>query len=152
MKTDIEMQLKETYISWNAINGLYAVWAKKKGMTSHTLFTLYAVYHDKENCCQSKICDEWFMPKQTVNSILKELERKDYIFYKTDAKDKRNKIIQLTDAGLAYAECILSELYELEVSVLDKMGSEHRQNMIDGNNLFYKLLKKEILEDNSKWL
>lgn len=144
MNTNIEKQLKETYISWNAINGLYSAWAKKMDMTSHSLFTLYAIYNDREQCCLSKICGEWFMPKQTVSSILKELERKGYIFYEQSPTDKRNKIIKLTDTGVAYADGILGELYELEVSVLNKMGSEQRQNMIDGNNLFYQLLKQEM--------
>ncbi|MEG1559926.1 MAG: MarR family transcriptional regulator [Clostridia bacterium] len=151
MNKNLEKQLKETYISWNSINGLYSTWAKKRGVNAHTLFTLYAIYNDRDNCCQSKICDEWFMPKQTVSSILKELERKGCIFYESDANDRRNKIIKLTDSGLSYADGILGKLYGIEVSVLDKMGSELRQNMIDANNLFYKLLKEEMVEDELEW-
>lgn len=144
MDNRIKQQVEENYVLWNAINRIYGNWAKKNGMTYHSLFTLYTIHTNQQDCCQSTICDETSTPKQTVNSILKEFEKKNYIYYEKDEKDKRNKKIKLTDEGQVFASSILDPLFELETTVMEKMGSEQRQAMIDTNTMYYQLLKLEM--------
>lgn len=142
----IYKQLEEYYTSFNAISNLYAMWAKEKGISYHTLFTLYALYHSDAGCGQRSICDEWLIPKQTLNSILKALEKDGYLTYRVCPEDRRNKIVMLSKAGMEYAGPILEELYQLEVFVLGKMDESLTRQMIDCNNQYFKNLKEAMME------
>ena len=64
---------------------------------------LYSLYELKENCMQKSILQKWSIPKQTVNTILKEFSVNGYIELLTNKEDKRNKLITLTPKGKAYA-------------------------------------------------
>lgn len=149
MEPTIQEQLHEYYMSFNATNSLYSTWAKQHGLSYYTLFTLYAIYYSDGDCYQRSICDEWLMPKQTVNSILKLLEKESYITYEVNEADKRNKKILFTEKGRAYAKPILDALYHLEKTVLEKIDPMTRQQLIDNNTLFYHKLKETLLEEES---
>ena len=56
------------------ITELYGEWAKQHGMSYHAMITLYALNQDRK-CTQKQIAEEWLIPKQTVNTVVKELER-----------------------------------------------------------------------------
>lgn len=148
MNADIKTQLKETYASWNGVNSLYAAWAKKNGLTYHSMFILYAIYNEQDYIYQRKICEDWSVPKQTASSILRSLEQDDLIFYLPDERDKRNKLIKFTNKGLIYAESILSRLIKIESTVFEKIDSNMRQTMVEGNTLYYTLLKQVIEDEN----
>ena len=56
---------------------LYGEWAKAHGMSYNTVMTLYALAQAR-GCTQKQIAEEWLIPKQTVNTIVKELERQGF--------------------------------------------------------------------------
>ena len=58
---------------------LYAAVSKRHGLSYHTAMTLYALDQD-EGCTQKEIAKTWLIPKQTVNTVVKELERQGYIY------------------------------------------------------------------------
>ena len=45
-------------------------------------------------CTQKQICDEWYMPKQTVFNICKEFREKGWIEFYPSSRDKRERIMQ----------------------------------------------------------
>lgn len=53
---------------------LYAAAAKRRGLSFHTLITLYALDQD-EGSTQSQLAKAWMIPKLTLNTVIKELER-----------------------------------------------------------------------------
>lgn len=144
LNDDMMTQVRESYAYWNGVNRLYSNWAKKYGLTYHSLYTLYAIFHNTKDCSQKKISEEWLMPKQTVHSILREFEEKQYIYFEVDENDKRNKVIRLTDKGKAHAETILPKLFTIEMKVMERMGNNKRKEMIESNNLFFQLLSEEM--------
>ena len=75
-------------------------------------------YEAKENCTQKSISQMWFIPKQTVNTILKEFSANGYIELLTDKEDKRNKLVILTPEGNAYAGKIVEALHKRELFAL----------------------------------
>ena len=60
------------------ITELYGEWAKQHGMSYHAMITLYALNQDRK-CTQKQIAEEWLIPKQTVNTVVKELERQGFL-------------------------------------------------------------------------
>ena len=57
---------------------LYAAVSKRHGLSYHTAMTLYALDQD-EGCTQKEIAKTWLIPKQTVNTVVKELERQGFL-------------------------------------------------------------------------
>lgn len=145
----LSRQLREYYTSFNATGNLYSGWAKQHGLSYHTLFTLYAIYYGGGSCTQKQICEEWLIPKQTVSSILKALERRGYVRCEVQPEDRRNKNILLTPAGAAYAKTVLEELDKMEKRVARRLGKNTMQQIVDCNKAFYEELRKEIPEEKA---
>ena len=144
LQEEIRKHLDQYYTILNATNNLYSAWAKQKGLSYHTLLVLYALCRSGSGCRQSDICNDWMIPKQTVNSVLKSLEARGYVSYQVQPEDRRNKRVLLTPAGLAYAQPILEDLYRLEASALAEMPPETLRQIIDNDRQFYDGLKKQI--------
>lgn len=144
MEKRLQQQLEEQYSLWNGINKLYSKWAKERGLTYDSLFVLCAIYSAKGDCCQKEICEEWSMPKQTVNSILKNFEKKGYVCLGTDAKDRRNKTVRLTAEGQRYAAEIVGELDQVEIAAARRMGVKNMGLLVEVNRMFYSYFQEEM--------
>ena len=60
--------------------------------------------------------------KQTVNSVLKDFERKGFVELRPMKEDERNKLIRFTPKGQEYADVIISKLRKVELFVSEKWG------------------------------
>lgn len=135
-------QLNKYYAVWQEYNYVYEEWAKGQGLSTNSLLVLSSIYEGGEDCTQKKISQQWLIPKQTINMILKEFERKGLVELFPMQEDKRNKLIRFTPAGNDYAEGILSRLRKVELSVIEEMGMERMQQLNDDTAFFVELLKK----------
>jgi DNA-binding MarR family transcriptional regulator len=145
---NLKQEIQDYYSWWRRMNFLYHSWAEEHGVSPYTLFVLSALTDCarmdlKEGCTQKQICEEWFLPKQTVNSILKGLEQKGYLKSTASVKDGRRKLLFLTPQGEAYAFSIIGELSDLEERVMEKMGEEGRARMNQSAHLFCDLFEEE---------
>lgn len=108
---------------------LYGVWAKRHGMSYNTMMVLYAL--DKgETDTQKQIVKEWMIPKQTVNTVIKELERKGYVMFIESGR--KNRKMKLTPEGKKYTGEILEDLYRIEYESMEKMENSLRNAFIEG--------------------
>ena len=135
-------QLQRFYALWREENAVYDDWAREQGLSSNSALILYTLYEEKENCTQKSISQMWSIPKQTVNTILKEFSANGYIELSADKKDKRNKLIMLTPKGNAYAGKIVESLRKRELFAIDRMGLENITRMNDVTELFISLFKR----------
>ena len=129
------------YDFWFGVNEAYEQWAKKWGLTSNTLFVLYAIHERPQECTQRYICERLLLPKQTINTILAGLEKKGLIFREIALTDKRNKLVRLTGAGEQYTKILLKALAEAEGAALEAMSLEQRQAFITTSDLFLQQLR-----------
>ena len=89
-------ELDRFYYLWRESIAIYEDWAKQQGLSNNVVMVMESIYSNRENCTPSSISHKWFIPKQTVNTILRDFEKKEYITLLQHPKDKRNKIIRLT--------------------------------------------------------
>ena len=122
------------------ITELYGEWAKQHGMSYHAMITLYALNQDRK-CTQKQIAAEWLIPKQTVNTVVKELERQGYVFFQTGKKEKQ---VRFTEAGRAFAGPCLQELYEIEDRAVAAMGEARFREMVEANRAFTEAFAREV--------
>ena len=129
------------YISRES-NAIYEDWAKQQGLSNNVVMVMESIYSNRENCTPSRISHKWFIPKQTVNTILRDFEKKEYITLLQHPKDKRNKIIRLTKKGEEIMGNIVLKLKKLEFYTLSQMGKEKVDSMNDGLEEFVRLFRE----------
>lgn len=110
---------------------------------------MYMIYASEINK-QKDIVENYGMPKQTVNTVITDLQRKGYIRLTPDENDKRSKIIILTDEGRRYAENIVNPLLNCEKEVLAEMGKERVEMLISTMNQYAELLEQKIIKSSKK--
>ena len=89
---------------------LYDEYAKRHGMMMKTLLVVNALFYAKDGMTQAEICKRTFQSKQTVNSIIKNLWTDRYVTITEMPEDRRNKIVQMTEAGRAYCEKVVRHI------------------------------------------
>ena len=108
------------------VDSFYDDFAKQSSISTTLLWVLYAL-NDGNAHTQIEICKDWELPRTTVNTVVKEIERNGYIDLIPIKGKKREMNIVLTNLGKAYAEDVLSELYEIEAKVYDTLDANEKQ-------------------------
>lgn len=124
---------------------LYAVVAKRYGLSFHTLITLYAIDQD-EGSTQSKLAKTWLIPKQTLNTVVKELEFKGYIKFEI-GKNNKEKLVYFTKEGKEFARKSLDDVYALEDRAIENVGKQRFFEMVEANKEFTEAFAKEVYHD-----
>ena len=124
----------------NRIDGLYDTGAKWSDVKANTLYLLYAL-DDGMPHTQKSICDDWLLPRTTINTIVKECEAGGYVELKPMAGHRRDLQVCLTDAGKVYAHEKLALIYRAEDQALEKTLEECSPAFISQLELFSANLK-----------
>lgn len=124
---------------------LYAAAAKRRGLSFHTLITLYALDQD-EGSTQSQLAKTWMIPKQTLNTVIKELERQGYVSLRT-GKDQKEKLVFFTSEGRDFAADGLRELYAMEDGAVAAVGPERFREMVEANRAFTEAFAREVYRE-----
>lgn len=135
-------QLNRCDFLWREGYFIYEEWSQNRGLSFNCVLVLHSIYEDMDHCTQKKISQQWFMPKQTVNMILKDFEKRGFIELIPMQSDKRNKLIHTTAAGKQYVSEIISDLQKLELSVAEKMGAERLESLNENMALFVELFRQ----------
>lgn len=143
MNNIIRKQIEEFNSVISRTNAIYDYWAKKNNLHYNSLMVLYTM-HRKKVCTQKQICDEWLIPKQTVNTICKDLKEKGYLVLESSPDNKKEKVIRFTNSGQDYADRILNPLYEIEEESMEKMGEEMREWLVKSTEKFCELFESEV--------
>lgn len=121
---------------------LYGEWAKRHGMSYNSMVVLDCL-NRKDGCTQKEIADTWMIPKQTVNTIVKELERKGYVRC-GQVERKKEKQIFFTESGRAYATDCLKGMYELEEQALTRIGEDMQKALVESNLAYVQAFEEEL--------
>ena len=85
---------------WRENNALYSEWAKAHGLSYNELLVMLSLTREADApCTQKDICRQWLLPKQTVNSALKNLVRAGYLRLEATDGNLKNKWVCLTETG-----------------------------------------------------
>ena len=106
-----------------SIDGFYAEYAKESNVKENLLWILYAL-NDGEEHSQKEISDSWDLPRTTINTIIKDLEVDGFVELVQIKGEKRELNVKLTKSGKKYADKLLSELYEIEKQVFEKINCD----------------------------
>ena len=113
------------------IERVYENYAKSVGLTYMSLTVLEIISYNETPPTQKEICERSHYNKQIVNSIIKGFTDKGYLEFREVESDRRNKQVLLTDSGKAYADEILSPLWEIEQKAVTVLSDKEREKLLD---------------------
>lgn len=117
---------------WNAS---YEEYAKSVGL-SYTSLSILSTIYEMENCTQKRLCEQCFLPKQTVNAIVTIFYKKKWIRLEELPEDRRNKTIHFTELGRAEAERILEKIYRSERLAMSRLTEEERMILLSATKQY----------------
>jgi len=105
------------------IDSFYDEFAKECNVSPALLWVLYAL-NDGNPHTQIEISNDWELPKTTVNTVIKELQRDGHVDLVPIKGNRREMSIVLTESGKKFADDVLSELYKKEAAAFKSIGTE----------------------------
>ena len=123
---------------------LYSEAAKNLGISEGAMWILYTLSLYDKPFTQSELCEEVFMPKQTVNSALKKLEQEGHIILQFSENNKKSKQIILTDSGKNLADNTVAKIIAAEKNVFDRFGSAEVQELFRYYGRYIEYLRSEL--------
>lgn len=143
-----ERELRDYQIRINhtakAIDELYREASVRSNMSCSALWIFYTLRITGMPMTQSELCDAVSLAKQTVNSSLKKLEEEGYIELRNDPGNRKNKLIYMTQRGIALAEHVSDPVISAETNVLRRMPDKKRAEFLETYSEYCRALKDEF--------
>ena len=135
-------EIRRLMLATTKIDGAYYLFSRRLGIKENVLVLIYALDDGKPHS-QKQICEDWLVPKTTINTNVKELVRAGYVMLYPGA-GTREKIIGLTDAGKAYTEQIMRRVYEAEQAAMKRTLQQFSPQFVDAIDFFADCLHNEF--------
>lgn len=135
-------EIRRLMIAVNQVEGLYYSAAKKNGVKENTLTLLYAL-DDGKSHSQKQICEEWFIPRTTINTVVKECVEAGYITLVNEEHSKEKKVA-ITDKGKIYVQTVLQEVYQAEQNAMTETLKEFSPDFVKALEQFVQHLQNEF--------
>ncbi|MBR0404433.1 MAG: winged helix-turn-helix transcriptional regulator [Eggerthellaceae bacterium] len=123
----------------NRIDDQYYRVQRELGL-KESLFVLLYMCADGEERSQKAICDEWCIPRTTLNTTVKEQEAAGRV--ELVPCGNKQKLVKLTESGYAYAEELLGPLLDAE----ERAGAFIDDGLVEGLERFGGQLEREFGE------
>lgn len=146
MENNIKKDLELLNLQIKELSAIYRHAINKLGVSDTEFWIWYTLLIIQGEYSQQDICDICFLPKQTVNSVISNLIKKDYIYLEVLPKSRNRKIIRISDQGQVYGQNIVSNIYDAELRSIAKLPKEERQMFIMLLKKYINILKEEINE------
>ena len=113
-------------------------------MQGKSLLILTCLYYTRDGITQNTICERIYSTKQVVSAAIKTFKNKGYIYFEEKEKDRREKIVKLTEEGYLYASKILDPLEKAVIKVIGELSSEQQKLFIEYYMIFNDNMKINI--------
>ena len=125
-------------------NSLYEYYARKNGLQGKSLLILTCLYYTRDGITRDTMCEKIYSTKQVVSAAIKTFKNKGYIYFEEKEKDRREKIVKLTEEGYLYASKIIDPLEKAVIKVIGELSSEQQKLFIEYYTIFNDNMKKSI--------
>ncbi len=144
MNENYELSVKTVLTFIKEDEQIYVDYAKQYGLTALALLVLEKLYSATGKVSQQDICEDFHLPKQTVNSIVKKFIKQEYIKQVPMQNCKNKKSILLTEKGLNFCKTCIPQLLKAEKNAFTRLTLEEQKMYL---SFFRKIIdsKKEEL-------
>lgn len=123
------------------INAAFHEAALKFGLSDSAMGVLYTLSMEDGRCLISDICNISCLPKQTVNSVLRKLERENIICM--ESADGKKKIVFLTEKGKTIADKTARRVLEIEDEIYAQWSESDQEKYIELSSRYLNELKEK---------
>lgn len=124
------------------VDSFYDEFAKQSNVSSSLLWVLYAL-NDGNSHTQIEISNDWELPKTTVNTVIKDIQKQGYVELVPIKGKRREMSIVLTESGKAFADNVLSDLYRKEEEVFKLLSLKEQEIVMVLEKLARKLKEED---------
>lgn len=144
MDTNIRKQIE--MINWKIreMGALYRCAAKQAGIPDGEVDIWTTLLNSDEAYTQQDFCDMLSLPKQTVNSIVNGLVRKEYVMLEHVPGSRNRKVIRLTPMGREFGMENVQWIYEAEQRAIEDSDALEVQTTLSMLEKFIARLQHEF--------
>ena len=140
--------LLRLFCAINKIDGAYYFCARKMKLKENTLALLYAL-DDGLPHSQKQVCEDWLIPKTTINTVTRELVEQGYATLVSTGHHREKNII-LTEEGRRYAAKVMGEMKLAEREALSETLKHFSPEFIDAFDFFSQSLCRSLEQHGLK--
>ncbi len=127
-KPYINNPLKEFNRIYKKTNEIYHDIALRLGLSDSAFDILYSISELGDSCLQKDICNATCIPKQTIHSSIRQMEKSGYLTLSSGKG--RSMHITLTDLGKSLLERTIYPVMQMEGEAFHCMTDEECQQML----------------------
>ena len=130
------------------LDNLYSRFPKSCGLSEAEYWSLLLIYEGIVT--QSRISEQLFLSRQTLNSAFKQLQKKGLIRLEPYQDNLRSKRAFLTEAGKAFVEENVLRMHRVEERAWQHMSQEGQAVLTALTRKFSSCIRKELDDSNTK--
>lgn len=142
MEQKKEARFDEAVRKLSELSGVYRNAAARSGISVNEFWIWQALTEGDQELTQQEICTAWGIPKQTVNTIVRNMVRKKYAVLEAVPLNRSRKRIRLTPAGLAFGKELVERSLEAERSAFYELPEEIRMGMLRFLDAYIPLMRQ----------
>lgn len=122
--------LEQMNRQFNECNALYHELAVHYGVSDTVFWLLYSLYNSSEPQTQNRLCMEWNLPKQTMNSAVASMVKQGLLELEPAPGRYSGKLLHLTPAGRELAAKTAKPVYSAEQAALEQLGMAEAEHFV----------------------
>ncbi len=138
---DCRNQVYRLMLAVNRCTGVYVKIAKELGIKENTLL-LIDILSDGNPHSQKQICEDWMIPRTTLNTIIGECIKEGYLLLLPQPHSKEKRI-SLTDKGRLFAEQSTKAMNLAVETALQKTCKDYSIDFISAFETYVNYLQQE---------
>ncbi len=110
--------------------GIYSAWSYEHGISYNEMLVLYTV-RERGYCTQKQICDNYLLPRQTMNHVFTVLRNQGILQYSKENSSGKEKAYILSEQGKKYAAPFLESLDAVESAAIALLGEDRLEQLTE---------------------
>ncbi|MGL5259306.1 MAG: MarR family winged helix-turn-helix transcriptional regulator [Lachnospiraceae bacterium] len=123
---------------------IYRRLAAKSKMSETCFWVLYSLASESKEYTQQDLCNLWYYSKQTINSAISWLVKQEYIYLQVGKKNKKSKIVILTEKGKEFCKMHIVDIFLAEERAFCRFSEKEREQIISLMERDLVYLKEEV--------
>jgi len=137
-------ETKNINLLHSEIGNVFHEMSVQLGLSDSVSSILYTICNFGDSCLLSDVISMTGIPKQTINSALRKLEREGIL--QVEAVERRRKRVVLTENGLILAQRTAGQMIRMEDDIFAAWTEEERRIYLDLTRRYLSQLKEKAKE------
>ncbi len=142
------MKIKNKLIRFNQIykemDIIYHNYAKSTELSDTAFWILYSISEHNSSFTQRDLCRDWSFAPQTLNSALKDMEKRGIIRLEPVTGNKKNKLLHLTPNGERLVADVILPLMQEEDNSFSVLDEKECEQMLSFTERYVEALRHSV--------